>query len=169
MQNRMAFFFCLQGFVPPYLAIPGPAGLRLWQNDCTLRETRGGVLRLEMPSMEFRNPTRREWLRLLGMQVALGLLGWGVYFLGPGCPFWRFWSVECPGCGFTRACLLALRGEFAEAWGMHPLFPLAVPLWFLLFGGIFFPAGSAFHRVQPVGLLAILAAFLLRWAFLRCL
>ncbi len=119
--------------------------------------------------MEFRCPTRREWLRLLGIQAALGLLVWGVYFFGPGCPFRRIWSVDCPGCGFTRACLLALRGDFAGAWGMHPLFPLAVPLWFLLFGGIFFPAGSAFPRVQAVGLLAILGAFLLRRAFLLCL
>ncbi len=119
--------------------------------------------------MEFRCPTRREWLRLLGIQVALGLLVWGVYFLGPGCPFQRFWSVECPGCGFTRACLLALRGDFAGAWARHPLFPLVVPLWFLLFGGIFFSAESAFRRVQSAGLLAILGAFLLRWAFLHAL
>lgn len=52
---------------------------------------------------------------------------------------------------------------------MHPLFPLAIPLWFLLFGGIFFPAGSAFPRVQAVGLLAILGALLLRRALLLCL
>lgn len=119
--------------------------------------------------MKLRCPTRGEVLRLLGIQVLLGLLVWAVYFLGPGCPFRRVFSVDCPGCGVTRACLLALRGDFADAWALHPLFWLVVPLWILLFGGIFFPQKSAFQRVQSVGILVILAAFLVRWGLLHCL
>ncbi len=52
---------------------------------------------------------------------------------------------------------------------MHPLFLLVAPLWFLLFGGIFFSQGSVFPRVQSVGLVGILSAFLLRWMLLHCL
>ncbi len=64
---------------------------------------------------------------------------------------------------------MALRGDFSGAWGMHPLFLLVAPLWFLLFGGIFFSQGSVFPRVQSVGLVGILSAFLLRWMLLHCL
>jgi TM2 domain-containing membrane protein YozV len=64
---------------------------------------------------------------------------------------------------------LALRGDFADAWALHPLFWLVVPLWILLFGGIVFPQESAFQRVQSVGILVILAAFLVRWGLLHCL
>jgi hypothetical protein len=36
--------------------------------------------------------------------------------------------IPCPGCGMTRATLALLQGDFAHAFGLHPLSPLIVPL-----------------------------------------
>jgi hypothetical protein len=36
--------------------------------------------------------------------------------------------IPCPGCGMTRAALSLLHGDFAQAFGLHPLSPLIVPL-----------------------------------------
>ena len=35
-------------------------------------------------------------------------------------------GLPCPGCGLTRAVLLALQGDFSAAFHAHPLFPLAI-------------------------------------------
>ncbi|MBP7401169.1 MAG: DUF2752 domain-containing protein [Clostridia bacterium] len=35
-------------------------------------------------------------------------------------------GLPCPGCGLTRAVRLALQGDTAGAFRMHPLFPVAV-------------------------------------------
>ena len=46
------------------------------------------------------------------------------------CPSVRWFGIECPGCGLTRAFLALARGDVAVAWELHPwaflLFPLAV-------------------------------------------
>lgn len=48
----------------------------------------------------------------------------------PGCFFRRLTSLECPGCGMTRATYAVLHGNFAEAFRLNPvgiiLFPLAM-------------------------------------------
>lgn len=31
-------------------------------------------------------------------------------------------GFSCPGCGVTRAMTLLMKGRFAEAWGMNPVF-----------------------------------------------
>lgn len=52
----------------------------------------------------------------------------------PRC-LWKTWlGVSCPGCGLTRASLAILRGEFVEAWALHPWAFLLVPAagWYAL-------------------------------------
>ncbi len=46
----------------------------------------------------------------------------------PRCPILWFFGIPCPGCGLTRAHLLALQGEWAAALHMHPVFFLVIPL-----------------------------------------
>ena len=48
--------------------------------------------------------------------------------LDTGCVFYKVTGIPCPGCGSTRAYLAALRLDFGEAFRMHPLWPLTVPL-----------------------------------------
>lgn len=47
--------------------------------------------------------------------------------LGCGCPIKLFLGISCPGCGMTRACLYAVRFDFAAAFYHHPLWVLLIP------------------------------------------
>lgn len=58
--------------------------------------------------------------------LALLLLLW------TGCPFYRLFSIPCPGCGLTRAWLAFLRGDISAAFEFHRLF-LFVPAFLLLY------------------------------------
>jgi len=40
------------------------------------------------------------------------------------CPLPLTLGIPCPGCGITRAFSLATHGHFAEAYAFHPLWPL---------------------------------------------
>ena len=50
----------------------------------------------------------------------------------PGCLFHRFTGLHCPGCGATRAFFAMLKGDFATAWRMNPLFLTALAVGTLL-------------------------------------
>lgn len=43
------------------------------------------------------------------------------HFTGTVCLFNAVTGIPCPGCGLTRSLRLALRGNFAESFAMHPL------------------------------------------------
>lgn len=60
--------------------------------------------------------------------IPLVILAAAVLLLDIGCPIRRLTGIPCPGCGMTRACLAALRLDFAEAFRLHPLWFLPVPL-----------------------------------------
>ena len=47
--------------------------------------------------------------------------------VGVGCPIKYLLGISCPGCGMTRACLNALRLDFAAAFYYHPLWVLLLP------------------------------------------
>lgn len=49
-----------------------------------------------------------------------------------GCPIYEIFGVCCPCCGVTRAWLCFLRGNVAEAFRYHALFPL-LPLLGILY------------------------------------
>ena len=54
--------------------------------------------------------------------LAAVALSYAVMFaVGIGCPIKFFSGISCAGCGMTRACLSALRFDFAEAFYYHPL------------------------------------------------
>ncbi|MEZ5257209.1 MAG: DUF2752 domain-containing protein [Ilumatobacteraceae bacterium] len=44
----------------------------------------------------------------------------------PRCPVEALTGRYCPGCGLTRACVHAVRGEFGAAIGSNALLPLLV-------------------------------------------
>lgn len=49
----------------------------------------------------------------------------------PGCVFYHFTGLYCPGCGMTRALHALVHGDFAQAAAMNALLPvlaLALPL-----------------------------------------
>ena len=54
-----------------------------------------------------------------------------VLLLDIGCPIRRLTGFPCPGCGMTRAFLAAFRLDFAEAFRLHPLWMLPIPLFVL--------------------------------------
>jgi len=90
------------------------------------------------------------------------------YSLPSMCIFQRMTGFDCPGCGLTRALILALQGRFAESYYMHIW---GIPLAFLLLTQI--PnrllAGVSKHeaviRFRPVWANHfVFLSFLLPWA-----
>jgi len=49
------------------------------------------------------------------------------------CPFKYITGIDCPGCGFQRAVVQLLKGNFAQSWALYPgaipLMILAVIYW----------------------------------------
>ncbi|MBI2390243.1 MAG: DUF2752 domain-containing protein [Deltaproteobacteria bacterium] len=66
-----------------------------------------------------------RWGRALLLVAAVAVL---VFAPVPICPTRNWLHIPCPGCGATRAFLLALQGHFAESFRMHPLAMVAAVL-----------------------------------------
>lgn len=60
---------------------------------------------------------RYGWVLLLG---ALYVWSVGQGWLEYGCPFRRLTGYPCPGCGTTRAVILALKGEWLGSLRANP-------------------------------------------------
>lgn len=62
-------------------------------------------------------------MRENGWKVAVFFLGTAIFVFAPIplCPMRVYLHVPCPGCGATRATLMALRGDLAASLQMHPL------------------------------------------------
>jgi hypothetical protein len=59
----------------------------------------------------------------------LAVLGGAILFSPvPLCPVRLQYHQPCPGCGVSRAVVLALQGHFRESIAMHPLALVAVVL-----------------------------------------
>jgi len=75
-------------------------------------------------------------LSLILFQVfcsSVNLFNWLQNHLIP-CPFKALSGLECPGCGFQRAFLFLIQGEFKNSWNIYPP---AIPIVSLfLFSGI---------------------------------
>lgn len=80
--------------------------------------------------------------------------------LGISCIMLYFTGIPCPGCGITRACLAALRLDFAQAFLFNPMF-WSVPVLLVYF----FCDGRVFkNKVIDVCLLCgIGTGFLANW------
>lgn len=48
----------------------------------------------------------------------LFFLAWNIFY--SSCPFVMITGFPCPGCGLSRAGFSILRGEFLQAWYLHP-------------------------------------------------
>ena len=66
--------------------------------------------------------------------LVAGLAAVLILGVGYSCPIKLVAGVPCPTCGITRACRLALHGDFVGATHMHPLVWLAVPVVVLMLG-----------------------------------
>lgn len=64
----------------------------------------------------------RSAIPVLGV-VAMVVIAANI-ILGKICPLRMIFGIPCPGCGITRAFLLALQGKFYEATVMHPFWIL---------------------------------------------
>ncbi len=91
---------------------------------------------------------------LMGLLMIIGIL----LLLDTGCVFYHTTGIPCPGCGMTRAYLAAMRLDFAEAFRMHPLWPVTVPLLAVSLwkNGRIFPSSHA----NRIFYLALLTAYL---------
>jgi len=70
-----------------------------------------------------KNMGGKQWkkaLKAAGIHIMLLGILWvlAVY----GCPVYRLFGIRCPGCGLTRAWMLALHGRWREAVSMNPVF-----------------------------------------------
>jgi hypothetical protein len=95
-------------------------------------------------------PRRRPWLLALG---AAGAAAATTAVLAvnpnasdswlPGCVFFHFTGLYCPGCGGTRAAHAMLHGEPLDALAMNALAVVGVPLWAWLFVHLAWPLPRA--------------------------
>jgi hypothetical protein len=61
--------------------------------------------------------------------VGWGALGWLLLFSSiPVCPMAGFFGIPCPGCGMSRATHALLLGDIHQAFAMHPLVFVILPL-----------------------------------------
>lgn len=75
--------------------------------------------------------------------MLLAALGAFLFAPVPMCPTRTWLHVPCPGCGVTRAVLLAARGDLHASLHMHPL---AIPAAVLMVPTLFVLARSAAHH-----------------------
>ena len=83
---------------------------------------------------------RLGWAMVLGGAVygLLSLSGWDVF----PCPFKTVTGLPCPGCGMTRACGAALRGDWAQVLELNPFGPLFLAFWGVVTAGLLLPGGA---------------------------
>lgn len=83
------------------------------------------------------------------------------------CAFHALTGLSCPGCGLTRAFCAISRGEFLDAWRLHPFsFPLYAGVLLGLAAPFLdrrFPAlaGGAWAKAFRTGVLAMAVAMLI--------
>ncbi len=88
-----------------------------------------------------------------------------IYNFYPRCPVFRYFHVECPGCGATRAISALLHGRLTEAVHFNALAVFLVPLLLFFFANSYISIlrGKPFvwpQLPQPVIHTLLLAAFL---------
>jgi hypothetical protein len=105
-----------------------------------------------------------------GAIVAAAVAAW-LAALGPGettiCLLRNWTGIPCPGCGVTRSIAALVRGDWAEAFSLHPLAPFAVTeavvVW-VAWGFSLFRRGRGLDEWRLAQLLlANLAAFVVVW------
>ena len=57
----------------------------------------------------------------IGATAIVAVLYFSFFLAGITCPIKFITGISCPGCGMSRACISALRFDFASAFHYHPL------------------------------------------------
>ena len=108
-----------------------------------------------------------EYKHLLLPFLAVALIYLIFFLTGVSCPVKFITGISCPGCGMTRACLHALRLDFASAFAFHPLWIGLLPAIFLL--ALFYLKGMG--KAVKIHLIicgsVMLATYLIRMVFLN--
>ena len=100
----------------------------------------------------------RELLPKLSVILLFGIGCMISSFSGIGCIWKHFFGIQCPGCGFTRSILCALRLDFAGAFHYHPMF------WSFPFIGIYFLIGDKIKgRLFTGFMIAVVVGFFVTW------
>jgi len=61
-------------------------------------------------------------LSIISLQIfcsSVNLFNWLQNHLIP-CPLKALTGFDCPGCGFQRAFILLVQGDFANSWSLYP-------------------------------------------------
>jgi hypothetical protein len=108
------------------------------------------------------------WRWLLRWSLILCLLVPVLLFaqrVGITCPIKYLTGISCPGCGMTRACVSALRLDFAAAFFYHPLWVMLPPI--AVLGPLLYVKKSkkAFWLLIGIFVAAMLAVYLWRLLF----
>ena len=91
------------------------------------------------------------------------------HFTGAICLFNAICGIPCPGCGLTRAAVLALQGRFAESFAMHPLlFPALAVLAFMMIHSIILKKKPSrlFYLIITLCLIVFLGFYI--WRMMTC-
>ncbi len=106
---------------------------------------------------------RALYITLAVLAAAVGALLFGLWLtLGAPCIIKGLTGIPCPACGMTRACLAALRFDFAAAFGYHPLWVLLPPTAVLLVVFKIKKRERAFFATLAVFAAAMLAVYAVR-------
>lgn len=122
--------------------------------------------------MKLRKPSKKELLKdgknflmaaaLCGLFI--GVLSW---VFGGTCWLRLITGFPCPACGFTRACLLLLKGDVAGAWHMHAMvFPVIFGVLFFLFCKYFLENGRKLWQWYGIILVTVAIVYYV-WRMVR--
>jgi len=94
---------------------------------------------------------------------SVNFFSWLQNYLIP-CPFKALTGFDCPGCGFQRALLLLIRGDFQQSWSMYP--PTIPVLIIFLFAAVsyIFPFKA---RATIINTLAIITGNFILFSYLH--
>lgn len=103
---------------------------------------------------------KKQFLEKIILLAVFAVLIFAAQKLGISCIWLYVTKIPCPGCGITRACLAALRLDFAKAFSFNPMF-WSVPVLLLYF----FLDGRLFKsKAADIWLFCgICAGFLINW------
>ena len=102
----------------------------------------------------------KHWRNIAALTAVYILILSVFYLLDIPCLFKQFFSIECPGCGMSRALLAVIRLDFAAAFAYHPMFwSVPVLYLYLLFNGKLFNKKIIDYTV----LILIALGFIINW------
>ncbi len=122
------------------------------------------------------NAKRKRLVRASCVLLGAGLLLAGYLLLvrvtgrGIPCLIYRTTGLLCGSCGLTRALGALLRGDFAAAFGLHPLWPLYIAWggWMLIGGAALYVRRGVWKPLPgPLWVHGVMAGVVLAFGILR--